>query len=47
VKHGVVTDAREYRWCSVEWFLQRAERSFHETVSSFKTDALNVYDDYD
>lgn len=46
VKHGVVTDAETYRWCSAGWFRAEAERPFYETVMSFKTDLINVYDPF-
>jgi putative transposase len=46
VKHGLVADAREYRWCSAAWFAEKSERAFYETVMSFKTDRVNVYDDF-
>jgi putative transposase len=47
VKHKLVDDPRQYPWCSADWFFQQAERSFHETASSFKTDEVNVFDDFD
>jgi len=47
VKHRVVVDARKYRWCSAEWFFLGADRPFYDTVCSFKTDTVNVYDDFD
>jgi putative transposase len=47
VKHGIVLDPRKYHWCSAEWFFLRADRPFYETVSSFKTDEVNVEDDFD
>ena len=46
VKHGLVPVAREYRWCSAAWFEQTADRAVFRVVSSFKTDGLNVRDDY-
>lgn len=47
VKHRLVTDARAYRWCSAEWFFREADEPFYRTISSFKTDRVNVYDDFD
>ncbi len=47
VRRGIVLDPRRYKWCSAEWFFLRADRPFYETVSSFKTDRLNVKDDFD
>ena len=46
VKHGLVKDPIEYRWCSASWFLNHADRPFYETVMSFKTDKVNVMDDF-
>jgi len=47
VKHRLVADPRKYRWCSAEWFFLKAEAPFYETVCSFKTDQINVSDDFD
>lgn len=46
VKHGLAPVPDAYEWCSASWFFQRAERSFYETVMSFKTDRVNVDDDF-
>jgi putative transposase len=46
VKHGLVRCADQYPWCSAEWFSQRAEAPFFKTVMSFKTDSVNIYDDF-
>ena len=46
VKHGLVNDAREYRWCSAAWFERTANPAFYRTVTSFKTDSVNVRDDF-
>jgi putative transposase len=45
-KHGCVADPKEYKWCSARWFFLRAEQPFYETVTSFKTDRVSVYDDF-
>ncbi|MFN0083894.1 MAG: transposase [Blastocatellia bacterium] len=47
VKHGLVADAREYRWCSASWFERTAPRSAVETINSFQIDRLKVNDDFD
>ena len=47
VIHGVVQRAFEYRWGSARWFSQKAKPAFQKTVASFKTDRLNVYDEFD
>jgi len=46
VKHGLVTLANQYEWCSAAWFERTASPSAVKTIYSFKTDKLNVYDDY-
>jgi putative transposase len=47
VHHGLVGDATNYRWCSANWFLQNADRSFYKTVYSFGLDRINVFDDFE
>ena len=46
VHHGVVADARQYRWCSASWFERTAKPSLVETVARFKIDRVNVYDEF-
>ncbi len=46
VHHGIVRVAMEYPYCSAWWFQQNANRAFQKTVASFKTDRLNVRDDF-
>jgi putative transposase len=46
VKHGLVSEARHYKWCSALWLEQTAPRSFYETLMSFKTDQVRVVDDF-
>ena len=46
VKHGLVRDAEEYPWCSMAWFVQRAEPSLRRTVLSFPVDRVRVLDDF-
>ena len=47
VKHGLVGDAENYHWCSMGWFVRRANAGFRRTVFSFKTDRVKVRDDFD
>jgi putative transposase len=47
VKHGLVPIACQYRWCSAAWFERTATRAQIRTVYGFKTDKLNVRDDYE
>ena len=44
VHHGIVRDAKQYRWCSAGWFERAASPSFVETVARMKIDTVKVYD---
>jgi len=46
VKHGVVSDANTYRWCSAAWFERTSNPAFVRTVRSFKIDSVKVRDDF-
>jgi putative transposase len=46
VKHKLVYVAHDYQWCSASWFEKTAERNFVEAINSFKTDMLDMDDDY-
>jgi putative transposase len=46
VKHGVVAAAENYPWCSMGWFLQKADPAFRRTVLSFKCDRISIEDDF-
>ncbi len=46
VHHGMVTLAENYPWCSASWFTQNASPAFLSTVKSFKTDKLEIRDDF-
>jgi len=39
-------NSMEYRWCSAAWFAEHASPAFRATVESFKTDRVNVPDDF-
>jgi putative transposase len=45
-KHGVVDLADNYKWCSASWFARSASPAFVATVNSFKTDQLEVPDNF-
>ncbi|PWU16451.1 MAG: hypothetical protein C5B50_13465 [Verrucomicrobia bacterium] len=45
-KHQVVDLAENYKWCSASWFARNASPAFVKTVKSFKTDMLDVPDDF-
>ncbi len=47
VRHGLVSVANEYPWCSASWFERTARRSQVQTIYSFKIDRVNVRDDFD
>jgi putative transposase len=46
VHHRLVPVASQYPWCSAAWFERTATPAQVKTIYSFKTDALNVYDEY-
>jgi putative transposase len=46
VKHGLVPVANQYRWCSAKWFERVASPAMVQSIYRFKTDALNVRDDF-
>ncbi len=46
VRHGIVSVANQYHWCSAAWFERTASPSAVKTIYSFKTDNLKVYDEY-
>ena len=46
VKHGLVTLAEDYPWCSAGWFSENATSAFQKTVASFRIDRLKIEDDY-
>jgi len=46
VWHGVLDLAENYPWCSANWFARNTNPAFVATVKSFKTDTLNVPDDF-
>ena len=46
VHHGVVDNASNYPWCSQSWLERRGETAFVKTLERFKTDTLNVADDF-
>ena len=46
VKHEVVRNAEEYKWCSARWFSEKASAAHRRKVLSFKTDKLKVFDEF-
>ena len=47
VKHGLVSHANQYRWCSAAWFERTASSAQINTIYRFKIDKLNIQDDFD
>ncbi len=47
VRHGLVPVANQYRWCSAAWFERTALRAQVRTIYGFKTDRIEVVDDYE
>jgi putative transposase len=46
VHHRVVTDATRYKWCSAGWFETNASTALVKSVARFRTDRINVPDDF-
>lgn len=46
VKHGLVTNAVDYPWCSASWFARVAPVTFQNTVNGFKMDSITIVDDF-
>jgi len=46
VKHGLVQNPVLYKWCSASWFEMKAEPALFNSVISFKTDQVNVRDNF-
>ncbi|MFO1462003.1 MAG: hypothetical protein U1G08_21685 [Verrucomicrobiota bacterium] len=46
VKHGLVTVANQYPWCSAGWFERTASPSQIRTIYRFRSDKLRISDDF-
>jgi putative transposase len=46
VRHSLVHVANQYRWCSAAWFERTCPSATVKTIYSFRTDRINVPDDY-
>ncbi|MGE0102286.1 MAG: transposase [Blastocatellales bacterium] len=46
VKHGLVSVASQYPWCSASWFERTATPAFRKTLYEMKIDRVNVRDDF-
>jgi putative transposase len=47
VKHKLVAVANQYPWCSAAWFERTASPAQVKTIYRFKTDRLQLPDDFD
>jgi putative transposase len=47
VKHGLVSVANHYPWCSAGWFERSASLAQVKSIYRFKTDKLEIDDDFD
>jgi putative transposase len=47
VRHGLVHVANQFPWCSASWFERTASPAQIRTIYSFKTDRLQVPDEFD
>jgi putative transposase len=46
VHHGLVAVANQYKWCSAAWFERVVTPAMVQTIYGFKTDRLEVDDDF-
>jgi putative transposase len=46
VKHGLVSVANQYPWCSASWFERTSPPAIVKSIYRFKTDRLAVDDDF-
>jgi putative transposase len=46
VKHGLVSVANQYQWCSARWFEQIASPAMVRSIYRFKIDRLNIRDNF-
>ncbi len=47
VKHGLVPIAHQYPWCSAAWFEKTATPAQVKTIYTFKTDQIQVEDEFE
>jgi putative transposase len=47
VKHGLVSEANQYPWCSARWFERTARPASIETIYRLKVDRLTVPDNFE
>ena len=47
VKHKLVPVANQYPWCSAAWFERTSSAAMVKAIYRFKTDRLQIPDDFD
>lgn len=47
VKHGLVSVANQYPWCSAGWFERVAAEAMVKSIYRFKADRIKVEDDFE
>jgi putative transposase len=47
VHHRLVAEPSLYPWCSAGWFQRRVTTALYKTVMGFKSDRVNVPDDFE
>ena len=47
VKYGLVSVANQYPWCSARWFERIASPAMVKSIYRFKSDRLQVGDDFE
>jgi len=47
VKHGLVPVANQYPWCSARWFESKASPAMVKTIYRFKTEQIEMDDDFE
>jgi putative transposase len=47
VRHGLVTTASQYPWCSAYWFENTASVSQVRTIYGYRIDRVQVFDDFE
>ncbi len=47
VRHGVVTMAHQYPYCSAHWFSMHSTAAYQKKVESFRFERLQVFDEYE
>lgn len=46
VRHGLVKNAQDYKWCSARWFANTTSQKFYNNIDRFNTDQLDIIDNF-